>query len=321
MAFDLIGDIHGQADMLTALLRRLGYRESRGAWRHPERSVIFLGDFIDRGPEQVRTVTIARRMLDAGSASAVMGNHELNAIAWFTPDPRGNGDYLRPRVDPVRGPKNRRQHARFLAEVEDRPALHRELIDWFMTLPLWLDLPGLRAVHACWHAPFIDWLAPQLRPQRQLHPELLADASTPPANEREQDDPAPTLFKAVEAILKGLEVPLPPPHAFTDKDHHRRHRVRVRWWDPRATDYRSAALVDEATRALLPADPLPPFARLCVPDDKPVFFGHYWLTGTPAALSPRAACLDYSAGLGGALVAYRWDGEESLSDDRFVSVG
>ena len=321
MAFDLIGDIHGQADLLTALLRRLGYRESRGVWRHPERSVIFLGDFIDRGPEQVQTVTLVRRMLDAGSARAVMGNHELNAIAWFTPDPRGNGDYLRPRYHPERGPKNRRQHARFLAEVEDRPALHRELIDWFMSLPLWLDLPGLRAVHACWHAPFIEWLAPRITPLNQLHPEVLADATAEPADEREKDTPEPTLFKAVEALTKGLEVPLPSPHSFTDKENHRRYRVRVRWWDPQATDYPSAAIVDDATRAALPREPLPPHARIAPPTDKPIFFGHYWLTGTPGTLSPFAACLDYSAGLGGALVAYRWDGEENLSDDRFVSVG
>jgi hypothetical protein len=28
-----------------------------------------------------------RAMIDAGAARAVMGNHELNAIAWATPDP------------------------------------------------------------------------------------------------------------------------------------------------------------------------------------------------------------------------------------------
>jgi hypothetical protein len=44
--FDIIGDIHGQADKLEALLRKLGYREAAGAWRHPERHAIFVGDFI-----------------------------------------------------------------------------------------------------------------------------------------------------------------------------------------------------------------------------------------------------------------------------------
>ena len=85
MAYDIIGDIHGQADKLEALLRTLGYRDTAGAWRHAERQAIFVGDFIDRGPAQVRSVNIVRRMVDAGAALAVMGNHELNAIAWHTP--------------------------------------------------------------------------------------------------------------------------------------------------------------------------------------------------------------------------------------------
>lgn len=90
-------------------------------------------------------------MVDAGSAYAVMGNHELNAIAWHTPDPRCPGEYLRSRESAKWGQKNRKQQAAFLAEVEDRPALHSEIIDWFLTLPLWLDLPGLQEVHACWN--------------------------------------------------------------------------------------------------------------------------------------------------------------------------
>ena len=62
-------------------------------------------------------------MVDAGSALAVMGNHELNAIAWHTPDPDEPGEYLRPRIpQPKWGAKNRTQHEAFLAEVEADPA-------------------------------------------------------------------------------------------------------------------------------------------------------------------------------------------------------
>ncbi len=35
MAYDIIGDIHGYADKLTSLLRKLGYRSRSGVWRHP----------------------------------------------------------------------------------------------------------------------------------------------------------------------------------------------------------------------------------------------------------------------------------------------
>jgi len=62
--YDLIGDIHGYAAELKALLVKMDYREKDGVWQHPERKVIFLGDFVDRGPEQVETVDIARSMVE-----------------------------------------------------------------------------------------------------------------------------------------------------------------------------------------------------------------------------------------------------------------
>ncbi len=46
--YDLIGDIHGHADELAQLLETLGYQKALGAYRHPERKVIFLGDFIGK---------------------------------------------------------------------------------------------------------------------------------------------------------------------------------------------------------------------------------------------------------------------------------
>ena len=123
MPYDIIGDIHGCADALLSLLRKLGYREAQGAWRHADRQVIFVGDFIDRGAKQIETVNIARRMVDAGTALAVMGNHELNAIGWFTPDPSNPRDFLRKHTQ-----NNRNHHKVFLDEVEGT-LLHAEIID------------------------------------------------------------------------------------------------------------------------------------------------------------------------------------------------
>lgn len=54
---------------------------------------------------------------------------------------------------------------------------------------------------------------------------------------------------------------------------------------------------------------------------KPVFLGHYWLEGTPMPLADNIGCVDYSVAHDtGKLVAYRWDGEEILSPDKFISV-
>lgn len=51
MAYGIIGDIHGHSTKLEALLGKMGYRQTGGTWRHPDRTVIFVGDFVDRGPD------------------------------------------------------------------------------------------------------------------------------------------------------------------------------------------------------------------------------------------------------------------------------
>jgi hypothetical protein len=70
--YDLVGDIHGHADALHRLLRALDYVEIEGVFRHPERQMIFVGDFTDRGPQQREVLRIAHSMCDAGAARAVM---------------------------------------------------------------------------------------------------------------------------------------------------------------------------------------------------------------------------------------------------------
>jgi hypothetical protein len=49
-----------------------------------------VGDFVDRGPHQRDVLKIARDMCEAETASAVLGNHEFNAIAWAMPDDEYN---------------------------------------------------------------------------------------------------------------------------------------------------------------------------------------------------------------------------------------
>lgn len=307
MNYDIIGDVHGQAEKLRALLKRLSYRESSGVWQHPARTAIFVGDFIDRGPYQLETIDIVRRMVDGERALAVMGNHEFNAIAWYQKDPVQEGEYLRPHRGEV-GRKNRHQHAAFLAEAEDTPR-HRESINWFLTLPLWLDLPELRVIHACWHTGYIADLEPFLRPGNRLDDALVAAASRKGTVE----------YRALEGLLKGVEIPLPKGSSFFDKDGIERHEARLRWWDSTAVTYREAALVPPEGRAQLTDKLIPDDARVGYADEKPLFFGHYWLTGAPAPQASRVACVDYSAGKKDEpLVAYRYDGEPQLEAGKFV---
>lgn len=76
--FDIIGDVHGCAAELETLLGTLGYAPNGdGVYAHPQgRRALFVGDLVDRGPRVVEALTIVRRMVEAGAALAVPGNHD-----------------------------------------------------------------------------------------------------------------------------------------------------------------------------------------------------------------------------------------------------
>lgn len=303
--YDVIGDLHGHADKLLALLSKLGYSEAGGAWRHPGRCAIFVGDLIDRGPQQVETVAIVRAMVRTGSAQCILGNHEFNAIAWVTPDPARPGHFLRDHHKAG----NREQHQAFLDVVECTPR-QKEITDWFRTLPMWLDLGGLRVAHACWHEESMAVLAPFLGPKQTLTDEAVLRGSR-------SADP---VFDALEVVCKGPEVGLPDGVTFVDKGGKVRHEVRVRWWQDDLSTFRKAAIGPPEDMATIPDVPLPASWRAHPYSGPPVLFGHYWFSGTPGVISPRFACLDFSVASGGPLVAYRWHGETALSSDKMVWV-
>lgn len=305
--YDIIGDIHGYAAQLKQLLTKLGYNEGAEGWSHPERKVIFLGDFVDRGPEQVEVVEIARQMVETGSALAVMGNHEFNAVAYATPDPRNVGEYLRPRTE-----KNRKQHGKFLSQVGEDSTLHQEIVDWFRTLPLWLELEDFRVVHACWHETHLEGLRPFLDQANVIKPEAWRELTA--------KDTGP--FESAEVILKGLEIPLPEGVSFKDKDGHVRNSIRTRWWEKRRLSFRELAIAPTEVIERIPHEPVPEDVIPGYHGDKPVFVGHYWMQKEPKPMSKKVACLDYSVAgdEGGKLCAYRWDGRAELSGKQMVWV-
>ena len=313
MSYDIIGDIHGHARTLEALLEKLGYSREEGTWRHPERKVIFLGDFIDRGPHQRETIEIVRPMVEKGSALSVMGNHEFNAIAFATDS--GQGDHLRPRNE-----KNCGQHAAFLREYPADSPEYCEIIDWFRTLPLWLDLGALRVVHACWDRHLMARIKQDFD-GAYLTAHLLRQASTRGRWE----------YEAIETLLKGKEIPLPDGRHFHDAYGTKRHHIRIRWWSRTERTYRDIYLGSPDWATQIPDDEIQGDHAIDYDHgEAPVFLGHYWLSGTPKRLESNVACLDYSVAKKsednaddepkGKLVAYRWNGEQILRDDSFVYV-
>lgn len=309
--YDVIGDIHGQYQLLIKLLVRLGYVYINGIWRHPEqRHVIFLGDLIDRGPESCKVINTVRGMVDAGNAHCIMGNHEFNAICWTIPDPNCQGEFLRKHTK-----KNIQQHQKTLMDMEENSKSHKEYIDWFKTLPLWLELGNSRFIHACWDASSIRTLQQETNNGLIQDDDFFIKAS-------KKGSP---VKNAVERICTGIEVPLPSGLEFLDKDGHPRTNVRIRWWEDseKMQKLRYLALLDDETLASIPDISIPAEYRVNYTHQSPLFIGHYWLPpdAPKQPLTPYVACLDYSAGVGGPLVAYSCDsGQETLDGNQFMSV-
>jgi protein phosphatase len=72
--FDVVGDVHGCLDALTRLVAALGYRDDG---THPDgRTLVFVGDLVDRGPDSLGVLRWVRARVEAGRARAVLGNHD-----------------------------------------------------------------------------------------------------------------------------------------------------------------------------------------------------------------------------------------------------
>ncbi|MEU8945037.1 polynucleotide kinase-phosphatase [Streptomyces sp. NPDC048489] len=71
--FDIVGDIHGCSAELETLLDTLGYVDGV----HPQgRTVVFVGDLVDRGPDTPGVLRRVMSMVGSGNALCVPGNHE-----------------------------------------------------------------------------------------------------------------------------------------------------------------------------------------------------------------------------------------------------
>lgn len=309
MEYDVIGDIHGHHDALVELLETLGYQYRFGAFRNsnPNRTAIFLGDLIDRGPAQLETLETVRRMLDAGTGEMVMGNHEHGAIGWFYPDPKTPWEHLRKHSD-----KNRVQHAAFLEAIGGDRVLHREWVEWMRGIPLFLENPDIRCIHACWHPTHLERLRPFVDERGVLTEEGLYASF----------DDANPLRTTVDILIRGPELDLPHGLGFHDFAGHYRTKSRLRWWDENATSLADGAITDHDAIEGLPDIPLEGDDLVQDNDPRPVFFGHYWMSGDPVLLGPRKTCLDFSvAKPGGVLCAYTWRGEPTLVDDHLHWTG
>ena len=291
MKVDFIGDIHGHAVELASLLIKLGYNNNKGYFSHPEgRKVVFVGDFIDRGLQIRETLQIVKGMCDNESAAAVMGNHEYNAILFHTKNKKKGGYYRE------HGFKEINQHIETLKQFQHYAEEWKMYLEWFKSLPLFIETENYRVVHAYWNQKHIEFL--------KNNPIVWNDDFLDKVTKEDSDE-----YQVVEDLLKGKEQKLPEGFYFLDADKVKREHCRVKWWqqiEHKLThgDY-LIDCPDQLKHVELEHTPDE------IPNDRPIFFGHYWLKEENPTLSKsNAICLDYSVAKNGHLVAYSLDTKE-----------
>jgi len=325
---DIVGDVHGEIDALLALLDRLGVDPEK---RTATRKLVFVGDLVDRGPDSVAVVQLVARLMSAGIAQTILGNHELNLLAGD--EKEGNGWFHGDTDDLWQHDGVTQAFASRLASDDERATITRFLKE----LPLVLEREDLRVVHACWQDEAVRRLPvegdpallaadfesgilarleaagiPQQARAERAEFANLCDQSVEPTRYLDavaKEDEALQCENPIKVLTSGLEIPVEPgKHFFTGGKW--RFVNRARWW--------------------------------LEPTDRPTVVGHYWrrrgkaIPGKPDvwddippfAWSGNVYCVDYSvgrrfterhrgvkSGFTGGLAALRWPERTLMFDD------
>lgn len=137
---DIVGDVHGCADELELLLAQLGYRvewagKDVAVMPPPDRTLVFVGDLVDRGPRIADVLRIAMTMAEQGTALCVEGNHENKLSRWLGGAKVKTGHGLQMSIDQLEA---------------ETPAFRAKAKAFIDSLPpyLWLDGGNLVVAHA-----------------------------------------------------------------------------------------------------------------------------------------------------------------------------
>lgn len=171
---DIVGDVHGNLAELERLLRILGY-DADG--NHTDgRSLVFVGDLVDRGPDSPGTARLVKRLIENGKAMMCLGNHEMNLLAGDSKP--GSGWYFREREA-----KERPIYLDFKTVDGDEG---KAIVEFFAGLPLALERDDLRIIHAAWLGDVIDKL---LAIESKVEEKAASQTGDiPPRNEADGED-------------------------------------------------------------------------------------------------------------------------------------
>jgi len=332
---DIVGDVHGELQALNDLLTRLGYGADG---THPDRRhLVFVGDLGDRGPDSPGVIRRVAGMVHEGRAQCVLGNHELSLLR-NVPKP-GNGWFYATDHDQARGD---------FPECRPATAADREaFVSFIATLPLALERPDLRIVHAAWHPGSLAILGRELKSQSVLGVyERHHAAAEAWAGQSDIGTAAEKEYRQWGQQLRDEQANVPLLAALGRHDEYFQMRNPVR--------VLTSGVERLAEQTFYASGKWRMVNRVAwwndYEDDVPVSFGHYWRWATPDGaelysrgernlfdgvlpdrwLGPRrnAFCVDYSVGVRyrerprpdgtgwcGRLGAVRWPERELVFDD------
>ncbi|AVO49843.1 metallophosphoesterase [Melaminivora suipulveris] len=264
---DIVGDIHGEYAALQDLLRHLGY-DAQGT--HPQgRTLVFVGDFCDRGPDSPAVLALAQRLVEAGRAVAVLGNHEMNLLNSDAKD--GSGWFFDERHE--------RDQADYAPFARPDAAARQAIVQWLSGLPIALERDDLRVVHAVWlDAPiaaarqvplgdagqaYTRWeraalehgqstgLAERVAAELRACPQGLEDVSRRPPflHAYAENEANKQMFNPLKVLTSGVERKAGAPFFTSNKW---RFAERVAWWDD--YDDTQAVVIGHYWRRMRPID-------------------------------------------------------------------
>lgn len=303
--YDIIGDVHGYASLLKKLLLQLGYEKTFDGYKHPERKAVFVGDFVNRGPEIRKTVRIIKKMVENGNALAILGNHEIYAITYSLKDKDGTFVVKSRSKNYLALHKTIREYVGFSEEW-------KEHIEWMLKLPLYLDLGDIRIVHACWSDPVIEWLK---------------ESETKGKNSRDifkkvYKKPKSKTAKNINILTKGIDFKMPGNLKLINNKGVSPQSFRLRWWEDLTG--KTFEEISFESKFTLPGYEIPSHLIPNLPvynENEPiVFFGHYCRHNGPYIIKPNICCVDSCVAGSKTLTAYCWNGEKTLNAENLVHI-
>jgi serine/threonine protein phosphatase 1 len=162
-----IGDIHGDLLHLERLLAKLPPLDAGD-------TVVFLGDYLDRGPQSRQVIECIEALRTAlpGRCVTLRGNHE---DAWLRSLDEPNVGFLMPPHNGCMPTMLSMTDCRGLSEydravrlLEPRSWFPPELVEWLRRLPLWYEDAHAIYVHAGLEGEGTTWLHPSLGHSRNL---------------------------------------------------------------------------------------------------------------------------------------------------------